>query len=146
MWKESLGLEEEDKREWVAANEDTAKKMMKYLEGSEDLKVSLGELKEQLESPQGAGDSVKQIAKQARHERGKKLFQMFRQEEKEVYIASLARWNTQLKGLVELERLCAEVRGRSRASKRKTSSVGRPDDWQGEYAKKSTKEVPGEDL
>ena len=48
-----------------------------------------------------------QIAKQAGNERGQKLFQMFRQEENEVYIASLARWCTQLKGL-ELEKRCQE--------------------------------------
>ena len=35
--------------------------------------------------------STMQIAKQARNERGQKLFQIFRQEENEVYIASLAR-------------------------------------------------------
>ena len=80
-----------------AAYEDAAKKMLKYLEGSEDLKVSLRELKEQVESPEEAGGSIMQIAKQARNERGQKLFQTFR------YIASLARWHTHLKGLVEPE-------------------------------------------
>ena len=84
--------------------------MLKDLEGSEDLKVSLSGLKEQLETLEEAGDSVMQIAKQARNERGQKLFQIFRQEENEVYIAHLARWDTQLKGLVELERLCSELR------------------------------------
>ena len=69
--------------------------MVKYLEDSEDLKVSLGELKEQLESPEEAGFSIMQIAKQARNERGQKLFQIFRQGENEVYIASLVRWDTQ---------------------------------------------------
>ena len=46
-WKESQGLEEEDKRKWFAAYEDAAKKMLKYLEVSEDLKESQRELKEQ---------------------------------------------------------------------------------------------------
>ena len=50
-----------------------------------------------------------QIAVQARNERGKKLFQIFRQGENEVYIASSARWDAQLKGLVELERRCQEL-------------------------------------
>ena len=50
-----------------------------------------------------------QIAKQARNERGQKLFQIFRQEENEVYIASLARWDTQLKGSVEMESRCQEL-------------------------------------
>ena len=35
-WKESQGLEEEDKRTWFAANEDVAKKILKYLEDSKD--------------------------------------------------------------------------------------------------------------
>ena len=47
-----------------------------------------------------------QIAKQARSESGHKLFETFRQGESEVYIASLARWDTQLKGFVKLERRC----------------------------------------
>ena len=50
-----------------------------------------------------------QIAKQMKNERGKKLFQIIRLEENEVYIACLARWDTQLKGLVELERRCQEL-------------------------------------
>ena len=65
--------------------------------------MGLGEL-EQLETPEEACFSFMQFAKRARNERGQKLFQIFRQEENEVYIASLARWDTQLKGLVELER------------------------------------------
>ena len=44
-----------------------------------------------------------QIAKQARNESGHKLFQIFRQEDNEVYIARLARRDTKLKGLVELK-------------------------------------------
>ena len=44
-----------------------------------------------------------QIAQQARNERSQKLFETFRQGENEVYIACLARWDTQLKGLAELE-------------------------------------------
>ena len=79
-WKESQGLEEEDERKWCAAYEDAAKKMLKYLEDSEDLKVSLRELKEPLESLEEAGISITQNAKQARNERGQKLFQIFRQE------------------------------------------------------------------
>ena len=105
----SQGHEEEDKRKWFAAFEDTAKKMLKYLEDSEDLKVVLTELKEQLESPEEAGISIMQIAQQARTGRDQKLIQIFRQEENKVYIASLARWDTQLKGLVELERRCQEL-------------------------------------
>ena len=100
---------EEDKRKWFAAYEDAAKKMLKYLEDSEDLKVSLSELKEQLGSLEEAGISIMQIAKQAGPERGQKLFHIFMQQENEVYIASLARWDTQLKGLVELESRCQDL-------------------------------------
>ena len=41
--------------------------------------------------------------------RGQNLFQIFREEENEVYIASLSRWDTQLKRLVELEWSCQEL-------------------------------------
>ena len=71
--------------------------MLKYLKDSEELKVSLRKLKEQLEYPEEAGISFMQIAKQARNERGQKLVQIFTREENDVYIASLARWDTQLK-------------------------------------------------
>ena len=71
--------------------------------------MGLSELKEQLETPEEAGCSVMQIAQQARNERGQKLFGIFRQGENEVYIANLARWDTQLKGLVELERRCQDL-------------------------------------
>ena len=47
-WKESRGLEEEDKRMRCAAFEDAAERMLKYPEDSEDVNVGLGELKEQL--------------------------------------------------------------------------------------------------
>ena len=70
-----------------------------YQEDSEDLKVSLSELKGQLGTPEEAGFSITQVAQQARNERSQKLFD-------EVCIASLARWDTQLKGLAELERRC----------------------------------------
>ena len=38
--------EEEDRRKWCAACEDAARKMLKYLEDNEYLKVGLCELKE----------------------------------------------------------------------------------------------------
>ena len=84
-----------------------AERMLKYLEDVEDLKVSLRELKDKLESPEAAGICIMQIAKRARKEGGQKIFQIFRQEENEVCIASWARWDAQLKGLVELE--CQEL-------------------------------------
>ena len=50
------------------------------------------------------------IARQARSEKSKKLFQIFRQEANEVLNASMARWEEQLKGLVVLERHCLALR------------------------------------
>ena len=77
-WKKSRGFEEKNKRKLCDAFEDAGKRMLQFLEDSEDLKVR------QSESPEEAGHM---------------LFQIFRQEENEVYIA---RWDAQLKGLVEL--------------------------------------------
>ena len=67
-----------------------------------------------------------QMAKHARIERGQKFFQILRQEENEVYIASLARWDTQLKGLVEPEKALSGSDARGEAAKRKTRSLGWP--------------------
>ena len=50
--------------------------------------------------------SIMQIAHRARNEKGQKIFDIFRQGEEEVCIASFARWNTQLKSPAELERRC----------------------------------------
>ena len=62
-------------------------------------------MKEQLETPEDAVFfSAMQIAHQKRNERDHRLFESFRQGENEVCIASLARWDTQLKGLAELDR------------------------------------------
>ena len=78
-------------------------------EDSEELKVGLSELKEQLEMPEETCFTIMQIAEQARKEGDPKLFEIFRQGENVVYIASLARWDTQLKGLVEMERHCQDL-------------------------------------
>ena len=45
----------EVEQKWCVAFEDAAKRMLNYLENSKDLKVSLSELKEQLETPEEAG-------------------------------------------------------------------------------------------
>ena len=112
--RKKLGREADDLKRKMSESGVPTKKMrpkrlLKYLKDSEDLKVGLGELKEQLETPEEASFSIVQITNQARNERGQKLFQIFRQEESEVYIASSARWDTQLKGLVELVDLMKEV-------------------------------------
>ena len=63
--------------------------MLKYLEDSEKVKVGFSELKEQLETPEETGFTIMQIAKQARKEGGQRLFEIFRQGQNVVYIASL---------------------------------------------------------
>ena len=82
--------------------------MLDYLESSEDPKVSLGELKK-MGTPEEAGFSSVQVAQPSRNERGQRLFETFRQGGNEVYIASLARWDTQLGGLAERERRCQDM-------------------------------------
>ena len=82
-----------DRRRRRVAFEETARDTRRYLENRKDLKVSITELEEQL----------------GMSEAGKKrdwptFFEIFTQGEEEVCIASWARWNAQLKGLVELEK------------------------------------------
>ena len=99
MPKESRGSEEDrDKQVWAVDHEDRAKRMLRYVENSEALKVSLSELKEQLESLEGAEEIILKIAKQEINGKGGKPFQILRQEENEKYIASGARWDAQLEG------------------------------------------------
>ena len=71
--------------------------------------MSATELQEQLGMSEDAGISIRQLAQQGRNENGQTLFENFRQGEEEACIASLARWNAQLKGLVELERRCRDT-------------------------------------
>ena len=104
--EENQWISVEDGRKRRVAFEEMAKRMLGYFEDSGDLKVGISELKEQLETPEEEGRSIMQIAKQARNEKGQKIFDIFRQGEEEECIASLARWNTQLKSLAELERRC----------------------------------------
>ena len=77
--------------------------ILRYLEDSEDLKVRVADLQEQLGMSEEAGIFIKQVAQQARNENGQNIFEIFRQGEEEVRIASWAIWNAQLKGLAELE-------------------------------------------
>ena len=78
-------VDDEVDQNWTAACEWIAKRMLKYLEGSEVFKVSTRELKEQVLSPDESSVGVVRIAK------SKKLFQIFRQGANEVIIASMAR-------------------------------------------------------
>ena len=50
------------------------------------------------------------ISRQARNEKGNKLFALFSQGENEVVLAGMARWKDELKGLVVLERQCLALK------------------------------------
>ena len=95
---------------WTEACEGIARRMLKYLEDREITKVSTRELEEEVLCPNEPRINVVRIARLARNEKKEKLFQIFRQREGEVLIASKARWEAQLKGLVELERRCQSFR------------------------------------
>ena len=77
---------------WTAACEGIAEKMLKYLDESEVMKVSTRELKEQVLSPDESSVNRVHIARQARSEKSKMLFQIFGQGTNDVLIASMARW------------------------------------------------------
>ena len=72
-------VNDEVDQNWTAVFQLIAKKMLKYLEDSEALKISTGELKERILSPEKV-----RLARQARSEESKKLFQIFRQGANEV--------------------------------------------------------------
>ena len=63
---------------------------MQYLEDSEELKVGLSELEEQLEMLENAGNSTMQIAKQTRETTSSSGSSD--KKKNEAYIANLARW------------------------------------------------------
>ena len=50
------------------------------------------------------------IARRVKNDRSQNLFQIFRLGEDEILRASKARWDAQLRSLVELERLCQTFR------------------------------------
>ena len=58
--------------------------MLRYLESSEDVKVGITELQEQLEVPVQIGTALQQVAQQARNEIGLKVFEIFWQEGEEL--------------------------------------------------------------
>ena len=82
----------EDRRRRRVAFEETARSILRYRENSEDLKARVTELQEQLGMSEVAGISIRQVAQQARNENGQ-FFEIFRQGEEDVFIASLDRWN-----------------------------------------------------
>ena len=72
--EEGQWISVEDRPRGRVAFEETAKRMLRYLEDSEDLKVGVTELQEQLEISKEAGVSIKQIAQKAMNENGQKFF------------------------------------------------------------------------
>ena len=64
---------------WTAVYQWIAKKMLRSLEDSECLKVSTGELKKQVLYSDESSVNIERIARQARSEKSRKLFQIFRQ-------------------------------------------------------------------
>ena len=86
--------------------------MLSYLDNCEALKASTKELKEQILFPNEPGVNIERIARQARSETRKKLFQNFsRQGANEIPVASMARWEEHLRMLLVLERECLELKG-----------------------------------
>ena len=99
----------EDRRRRSVAFEKVAKRMLKYLDNSDDVTVGITELQEQQEILENryfhsASGPASDERKRPKH------FEIFRQGEEELCIALLVRWNGQLKGLVELERRCRNTR------------------------------------
>ena len=77
----------EDTRRRGFAFEKLAKRMLRFLEKSEKVKVGISELQERREVPVQIGISTQQVAQQGRSENGQKIFEVFWQEE-EVCVAS----------------------------------------------------------
>ena len=85
--------------------------MLNCLDEGEALKASTRELKEQVLSPDESSFSIVRIARQARSEKSKKLFQICsRQGANEIVVASMARWEERLRIVVVLERECLALR------------------------------------
>ena len=80
----------EDRRRQSVAFENVAKEMLRYLVNSEELKVGITELQEQLEVPVQIGITLPQVAHQTRNEWDPKDFENFWQEEEELCKASWA--------------------------------------------------------
>ena len=68
----------EDRRQRRVAFEEAVRRMLRYLEDTENLKVGVTELQEQLEISDEAGVSIRQNAQQAMSVNGQKIFEIFR--------------------------------------------------------------------
>ena len=74
-------------------------------------KCSTKDLKEQVLSPNEPSVNIERIARLARSEKRKKLFQIFsRQGASEIQVASVARWEEHLRMLIVLQRECLELK------------------------------------
>ena len=71
-----------------AKAENLAKDMLRYLDNCNDVKVGITELQERVEVLAQIGISIQQVAQQAMDEDGRKMFEVFWQEEGEVCISS----------------------------------------------------------
>ena len=66
-------VDDEMNQNWTAVYQWTEKNMLRYLEDSESLKVSTGDLKEQVRSPDESSVNTERIARQPRSEKSKKF-------------------------------------------------------------------------
>ena len=77
----------EDRRRRRIAFENLAKEMLRYLDNGHDVKVGITELQGRLKISEKVRISVRQVAQQAMNENGQKVFEVFWQQEEEVYVA-----------------------------------------------------------
>ena len=82
--EESQWVAVEDRRSQRVAFEETARGTLRYLEDSEDLKVSVKDLQEQLGVSE-AGISIKQVAQQAMNEHSQLFSKKKKSKEKNMY-------------------------------------------------------------
>ena len=101
--EESQWVAVEDRRRRSIAFKNLAKEMLRNLDNSDDVKVGITELQERLDISEKIRISVRQVAQQSMNENGQTFFEIFRQGEEELCVASWTRWGAQLKNLVELE-------------------------------------------
>ena len=94
---------------------------------------------EQVLTPDESNVSKVRIARQARSETKKKLFQIFRQGANEVLIASMARWREHLRMLVVLERQCLALREEVELLNEREEVSNYSDGGQDEHAEGSTR-------
>ena len=83
--EESQWVAVEDRRRRRVAFEETAGDILRYLENSEDLKVSVTESREQLARSEEAIISIQEVTQQARNENGHFFFSKFSGKEKKRY-------------------------------------------------------------